>query len=302
MASPTPIRIATLHSDLDHRLASLDLAPVEQSRRRVEIALQDGKAHYGINTGFGALARKRVPDATSRRCSGTAPEPRGRRRRTGAAGDHPAHAAAEDPRPRARLLRRVAADVPPAARVRPTEPGARRAEPRQRRGVRRSRSARAPVPAADRVRRVLGRRPHGRERFPPPTCSARTSFAPIELGGEGRSRAHQRHATHGRVRRVRAGEVRRGWSISSTSPPRCRSKRCRGASSRSTRGFTRSARTRGTASSPRTSAGCSTRARFSNRTATAGRCKTRTACGACRRFTARAATRSPTPPACSKPR
>src|SRR5262245_39307097 len=35
---------------------------VEQSRARVEEALADGRPHYGINTGFGALAHKRVPD------------------------------------------------------------------------------------------------------------------------------------------------------------------------------------------------------------------------------------------------
>lgn len=58
-----PVRIATLHADLDRRLSSLDLSPVEQSRRRVESSLQDGKAYYGLNTGFGALARERIPDA-----------------------------------------------------------------------------------------------------------------------------------------------------------------------------------------------------------------------------------------------
>jgi histidine ammonia-lyase len=35
---------------------------VEASRKRIEASLADGQAHYGINTGFGALANKRVPD------------------------------------------------------------------------------------------------------------------------------------------------------------------------------------------------------------------------------------------------
>jgi histidine ammonia-lyase len=33
---------------------------VERSRRLVEAALTDGEAHYGINTGFGALAKRRI--------------------------------------------------------------------------------------------------------------------------------------------------------------------------------------------------------------------------------------------------
>lgn len=39
-----------------------DTSAVEASRARVVAALADGQAHYGINTGFGALAHKRVPD------------------------------------------------------------------------------------------------------------------------------------------------------------------------------------------------------------------------------------------------
>lgn len=35
---------------------------VERSRERVEAALQTGAAHYGLNTGFGALARERIAD------------------------------------------------------------------------------------------------------------------------------------------------------------------------------------------------------------------------------------------------
>jgi histidine ammonia-lyase len=59
----SPVQIDTLHADLDERLAALrdDPAPVDQSRARVERAMEDGEAHYGINTGFGALAQERVP-------------------------------------------------------------------------------------------------------------------------------------------------------------------------------------------------------------------------------------------------
>ena len=63
--SPPRITVAHLYADLaasaDHFRA--DPSAVEASRRRVEAALADGLAHYGINTGFGALAGKRVPDA-----------------------------------------------------------------------------------------------------------------------------------------------------------------------------------------------------------------------------------------------
>ncbi len=38
-------------------------AGVEASRRAVEAALTDGEAHYGINTGFGSLSRKRIDAA-----------------------------------------------------------------------------------------------------------------------------------------------------------------------------------------------------------------------------------------------
>ncbi|MCB9846520.1 MAG: histidine ammonia-lyase [Phycisphaeraceae bacterium] len=37
------------------------VALMEASRRVVEAALDDGEAHYGINTGFGSLARTRIP-------------------------------------------------------------------------------------------------------------------------------------------------------------------------------------------------------------------------------------------------
>ena len=39
-----------------------DTSAVERSRARVDAALADGHLHYGVNTGFGALARERVPD------------------------------------------------------------------------------------------------------------------------------------------------------------------------------------------------------------------------------------------------
>jgi histidine ammonia-lyase len=66
MSSTRPdasVQIDTLHADLDERLATLrdDPAPVDRSRERVEEAMEDGKAYYGINTGFGALAQKKVP-------------------------------------------------------------------------------------------------------------------------------------------------------------------------------------------------------------------------------------------------
>lgn len=38
-----------------------DMSAVARSRRVVETALEDGSAYYGINTGFGALASKRIP-------------------------------------------------------------------------------------------------------------------------------------------------------------------------------------------------------------------------------------------------
>jgi histidine ammonia-lyase len=52
-----------LYTDLAASLERLrqDPTAVEASRQRVEAALHDDQAHYGINTGFGALARERVP-------------------------------------------------------------------------------------------------------------------------------------------------------------------------------------------------------------------------------------------------
>lgn len=58
------ITIRNLHADLAASVAhfATNTTAVEQSRARVETALADGQAHYGVNTGFGALANKRVPD------------------------------------------------------------------------------------------------------------------------------------------------------------------------------------------------------------------------------------------------
>ncbi len=57
-----PLRIDSLSGDLDASLQALRENParVRQSRRVVEARLNDGEAHYGINTGFGALAQQRV--------------------------------------------------------------------------------------------------------------------------------------------------------------------------------------------------------------------------------------------------
>lgn len=63
MSAPR-ITIRNLHTDLAAAVAhfAADTSAVERSRVRVESALADGRPHYGINTGFGALAHKRVPD------------------------------------------------------------------------------------------------------------------------------------------------------------------------------------------------------------------------------------------------
>ena len=61
---PPRITIGSLHADLAASAAYFraDTSAVEASRARVEAATADGRAHYGINTGFGVLANKRVPD------------------------------------------------------------------------------------------------------------------------------------------------------------------------------------------------------------------------------------------------
>ena len=58
------LRLATFDADLDASLDALrsDLAAVEASRRLVEAAVGDGDAHYGVNTGFGALKNVRIDD------------------------------------------------------------------------------------------------------------------------------------------------------------------------------------------------------------------------------------------------
>jgi histidine ammonia-lyase len=58
------ITVRNLHADLAAAVAhfAADTSAVERSRGRVEAALADGRPHYGINTGFGALANTRVPD------------------------------------------------------------------------------------------------------------------------------------------------------------------------------------------------------------------------------------------------
>jgi len=59
-----PIRISSLYGDLASSMSSLrDGHPaVDRSRETVLRAMQDGHAHYGINTGFGILANQRVEE------------------------------------------------------------------------------------------------------------------------------------------------------------------------------------------------------------------------------------------------
>lgn len=59
------IHIATLHADLAASMSALraDDRRVAASRAVVDQALADGQAHYGINTGFGALASQRISTA-----------------------------------------------------------------------------------------------------------------------------------------------------------------------------------------------------------------------------------------------
>jgi histidine ammonia-lyase len=58
----TRIHISSLYADLSNSMASLRQSHpgVDQSRQIVVEALQDGKPHYGINTGFGILANTRI--------------------------------------------------------------------------------------------------------------------------------------------------------------------------------------------------------------------------------------------------
>ena len=56
------IRLDHLYTDLAESMLRLrqEHEPVRESREIVEHALLDGNAHYGINTGFGVLANKRI--------------------------------------------------------------------------------------------------------------------------------------------------------------------------------------------------------------------------------------------------
>lgn len=56
------IRLDHLYSDLNNSMTQLrqQHEAVSQSRKIVDGALLDGEAHYGINTGFGVLANKRI--------------------------------------------------------------------------------------------------------------------------------------------------------------------------------------------------------------------------------------------------
>jgi histidine ammonia-lyase len=58
------IRVATLYSDLAASMTALRAGhpELDRSRSLVNQALHDGKAHYGINTGFGILANKRIDE------------------------------------------------------------------------------------------------------------------------------------------------------------------------------------------------------------------------------------------------
>ena len=57
-----PITITNLYDDLSNSLQSLrsDSSRVGNSRKIVDAAIEDGKTYYGINSGFGALAQKRI--------------------------------------------------------------------------------------------------------------------------------------------------------------------------------------------------------------------------------------------------
>jgi histidine ammonia-lyase len=61
-SSNNPIRVASLYQDLANSMAALRQShtAVDESREIVLQALQDGDAHYGINTGFGVLANTRI--------------------------------------------------------------------------------------------------------------------------------------------------------------------------------------------------------------------------------------------------
>lgn len=58
------IRLAALYTDLEASMQALRAGheALDRSREIVLAALDDGQAHYGINTGFGVLADKRIDD------------------------------------------------------------------------------------------------------------------------------------------------------------------------------------------------------------------------------------------------
>ncbi len=58
------VTIARLYDDLDASLAELrrDPSTVVAARAIVDRALSDGTSYYGINTGFGALAKEQIPE------------------------------------------------------------------------------------------------------------------------------------------------------------------------------------------------------------------------------------------------
>ena len=56
------IRISHLFRDLDRRMISFekDHEAIDRSRQIIERSVNDGQAYYGVNTGFGILARERI--------------------------------------------------------------------------------------------------------------------------------------------------------------------------------------------------------------------------------------------------
>ena len=59
------LTIKNLYQDLERSLVALrsDQTSVTESRDVVNRALKEGQAHYGINTGFGALAQERIDES-----------------------------------------------------------------------------------------------------------------------------------------------------------------------------------------------------------------------------------------------
>ena len=58
------VRVATLHEDLSARMAGLRADPgaVLRSRALLDARMAEGGVFYGVNTGFGKLASKRIPE------------------------------------------------------------------------------------------------------------------------------------------------------------------------------------------------------------------------------------------------